>query len=170
MRTGNLEWGIIPSMSKPSVYLETSLVSYLVAQPSRDLIVAAHQQLTVDWWQDQRDTYELFISQVVLDEARAGDPQLAARRVAIIDGITMLQISESAIQLANNLIRSHAVPQKAAQDALHIAIACANGMSYLLTWNCKHIANAKMRGAIDTVCRQAGYVPPVICTPEELEE
>ena len=160
----------MPSVDKPSIYLETSLVSYLVAPPSRDLIVAAHQQLTVDWWQGQRGGYDLFISQVVVEEVRAGDPQLAARRVAIIDGIAMLQISESAIQLADNLVKCHAVPQKAAQDALHIAIACANGMSYLLTWNCKHIANARMRGAIDMVCRQSGYVPPIICTPEELEE
>lgn len=129
----------MPSMSKPSIYLETSLVSYLVAPP-------------------------------VLEEVRAGDSQLAARRVAVIDGVAMLEISESAIQLADNLVKFHAVPQKAAQDALHIAIACANGMSYLLTWNCKHIANARMRGSIDMVCRQSGYVTPVICTPEELEE
>lgn len=157
-------------MDKPSIYLETSLVSYLVAPPNRDLIVAAHQQLTVDWWQSQRDVYDLFISQVVLEEIRAGDPHLAAKRVAVIDGIAMLKISEAAIQLADNLIKANALPQKAAQDALHIAIACTSDMSYLLTWNCKHIANARMRSAIDTVCRQAGYAPPVICTPEELEE
>ena len=156
-------------MSKPSIYLETSLVSYLVAPPSRDLIVAAHQQLTIDWWQDQRDAYDLFVSQVVLEEARAGSPEFAANRIAVVESVAMLQVSESAIQLAENLVKSHAVPEKAAQDALHIAIACASGMSYLLTWNCKHIANARMRSAIDLVCRQSGYVPPIICTPEELE-
>ena len=106
---------------------------------------------------------------MVLEEARAGNPELAAGRIAIVESVAMLQISESAIQLAESLIRSHAVPEKAAQDALHIAIACASGMNYLLTWNCKHIANARMRSAIDLVCRQAGYIPPVICTPEELE-
>lgn len=157
-------------MSKPSIYLETSLISYLIAVQNRDLIVAAHQQLTVDWWQNQGNEYEFFISQVVLDEARAGDPLLAARRLAAIDGIPMLEITEAAIRVADKLLKAHAVPQKAAQDALHIAIACTNGMNFLLTWNCKHIANARMRGAIDRVCRESGFVPPVICTPEELGE
>jgi hypothetical protein len=82
----------------------------------------------------------------------------------------LLEINEEVIQLAENLVQSHAVPKKAAQDALHIAIACVNGMDYLLTWNCKHIANAKMRSKIDKVCRDAGYVPTTICTPEELED
>jgi len=156
-------------MIKPAIYIETSVVSYLVARPSRDLIVAAHQQLTSDWWHHQSKHYDLFISQVVLDEARAGDPEVAAKRLTALEGIPLLDIPDAAIHLADDLIKSHAVPQKAAQDALHIAIACVNGMDYLLTWNCKHLANAKMRGQIERVCREAGYVPPVICTPEELE-
>jgi hypothetical protein len=82
----------------------------------------------------------------------------------------MPEINEEVIQLAEKLVRSHAVPKKAAQDALHIAIACVNGMDYLLTWNCKHIANAKMRSKIEKVCRDSGYAPPIICTPEELED
>jgi hypothetical protein len=94
---------------------------------------------------------------------------MAAKRLTALEGIPLLDIPDAAIHLADDLIKSHAVPQKAAQDALHIAIACVNGIDYLLTWNCKHLANAKMRGHIERVCHEAGYVPPVICTPEELE-
>jgi hypothetical protein len=157
-------------MVLPSIYIETSVVSYLVARPSRDIIVAAHQQLTSDWWYNQRTEYDLFTSQLVLDEAQAGDPEVASRRLAELEGISLLKLSDAAIGLAENLIKANAVPQKAAQDALHIAIACANGMEYLLTWNCKHIANARMRSKIDKVCREMGFIPPIICTPEELEK
>jgi len=157
-------------MDKAAIYIETSLISYLVARPSRDIIVAAHQQLTSDWWDNQSRNYDLFISQVVLDEARAGDNQEAAKRLAAIQDLPLLEVNGDVIRLAENLVQSNAVPKKAAQDALHIAIACVNGADYLLTWNCKHIANAKMRNKIDKVCRDAGYVPPVICTPEELED
>jgi len=157
-------------MDKPTIYLETSFISYLVARPSRDIIVAAHQQLTFDWWSNQRHHYDLFISQVVFDEARAGDAQEAAKRLAAVEGLPLLELTEEGIRLAEKLIQLHAVPKKAAQDALHIAIACVNGMDYLLTWNCKHIANARMRSKIDEICRGMGYGPPIICTPEELED
>ena len=155
-------------MAKPTIYIETSVVSYLAARPSRDLVVAAHQQLTINWWDTHSKDYELFISQVVLEEARAGNPEAAAKRMAALEGIPLLDIPDAAIQLADRLVKTRAVPKKAGQDALHIAIACVNGMDYLLTWNCKHIANAKMRSKIEKVCREAGYVPPTICTPEEL--
>ena len=157
-------------MDKAAIYIETSVISYLVARPNRDIIVAAHQQLTVDWWDNQRHQYDLFVSQIVLDEARAGDPLVAGKRVAALQNLSSLEINEVVIQLAEHLVKSHAVQMKAAQDALHIAVACVNGMDYLLTWNCKHIANAKMRSKIDQVCREAGFIPPIICTPEELED
>ena len=157
-------------MAKPAIYIETSVISYLVARPSRDLIVAAHQQITSNWWYNQSAEYELFTSQLVLDEAKAGNQEVASRRLTALEGISPLKISDAAISLADKLIEANAVPQKAAQDSLHIAIACVNGMDYLLTWNCKHIANARMRGKIDKVCREAGFIPPIICTPEELEE
>lgn len=157
-------------MDKAAIYIETSLISYLVARPSRDIIVAAHQQLTITWWENQRQQYDLFISQIVLDEARAGDQQAAEKRLATLENLPLLEINEAVINLAENLVQSHAVPIKAAQDALHIAVAYINGMDYLLTWNCKHIANAKMRGKIERVCREAGYLPVIICTPEELED
>lgn len=157
-------------MNRAAIYIETSVVSYLAARPSRDIIVAAHQQLTLDWWENQRHQYDLFISQIVLEEAQAGDRQAAEKRLAVLENMPLLEIDESVIRLAETLVQSHAIPIKAAQDALHIAVACINGMDYLLTWNCKHIANAKMRSKIERVCREEGYVAPIICTPEELED
>ena len=157
-------------MEKPGIYVETSVVSYLVARPSRDLVVAAHQQLTVSWWQDQAQSYDLFVSQIVIEEARAGDPEIAERRLAAIESLPLVEVNEEAIHLAQNLIKSHAVPEKAARDALHIGVACVGAMDYLLTWNCKHIANAKTRSVIEKTCRSAGYASPIICTPEELED
>lgn len=157
-------------MEKPAIYVETSVVSYLVARPSRDLIVAAHQQITVEWWRTQRQEYDLFISQIVIDEARAGDKEMAAKRMAAIESLSLLEINEDVMHLAQELLKSGAVPQKAAPDALHISAACVGGVDYLLTWNCKHIANAKMRNAIELTCRSAGYTTPIICTLEELED
>ena len=152
-----------------TVYIETSIVSYLTARPSRDLLVAAHQQLTTAWWDQQRPSYALFTSQVVLAEAGAGDPEAAQRRIAVLEPFALLDVTDAAIELAAALLTGQALPAQAAQDALHLAIACVHGMEYLLTWNCKHLANARLRHRIEQVCRDAGYVPPIICTPEELE-
>ena len=157
-------------MAKEAVYIETSLVSYLVARPSRDLIRAARQQLTVDWWENERTKFDLFVSDAVLQEASAGNQSEAAKRLAALAGVPLLQITNAAVLLAADLVKKHALPIKDAQDALHIAIACVNGMDYLLTWNCKHIANAQMRHKIEQTCRSAGFEPPVICTPEEMGE
>ncbi len=154
---------------KPTVYIETSIVNYLTARPSRDLLVAAHQQLTVAWWDEQRTRYELLTSQVVLAEARAGDPEAAQRRLAVLERLPLLDVTDAAIALATLLVARQALPAQAAQDALHLAITCVHGMQYLLTWNCTHLANARLRSRIEQVCREAGYVPPIICTPEELE-
>jgi len=155
--------------AKSTVYIETSIVSYLTARPSRDLLVAAHQQLTVAWWDEQRPRYELFASQVVLAEARAGDPEAAQRRLAVLERLPLLDVTDAAIGLATMLVTRQVLPAQAAQDALHLAMACVHGIQYLLTWNCTHLANARLRSRIEQVCREAGYVPPIICTPEELE-
>jgi predicted nucleic acid-binding protein len=157
------------SSIRGTVYIETSIVSYLTARPSRDLLVAAHQQLTVAWWDQQRSHYELFTSQVVLAEARAGDPDAAQRRVAVLEHLPLLDVTDAAITLAAALVSGQALPAQAAQDALHVAVACVHGIEYLLTWNCAHLANARLRSRIEQICREAGYVPPIICTPEELE-
>jgi predicted nucleic acid-binding protein len=157
------------SIIRGTVYIETSIVSYLTARPSRDLLVAAHQQLTVAWWDQQRSHYEIFTSQVVLAEARAGDPDAAQRRVAVLEHLPLLDVTDAAITLAAALVSGQALPAQAAQDALHVAVACVHGIEYLLTWNCAHLANARLRSRIEQICREAGYVPPIICTPEELE-
>lgn len=153
---------------KPKVYLETSVISYLTARLSTSLVVAAHQQLTATWWEERSKYFSLFVSQPVIDEAAAGDKTASEKRLAIIKKISVLDISETVIDLAEHLIRVKAVPKKAIQDAYHVAISAVHGMDYLLTWNCKHIANAEMRLKIQQACRDQGILSPVICTPEEL--
>ncbi|MDQ3557329.1 MAG: type II toxin-antitoxin system VapC family toxin [Gemmatimonadota bacterium] len=150
------------------VYVETSILGYLTARPSRDLIVAGHQQLTHEWWQLRRPLFEIFVSELVLEEAGRGDAEIAARRLRVLDGVSQLEIRADAVELSRALVQRGPLPSKAAADALHIAIAAVHGAEYLLTWNCKHIANAEMRPLIDRICREQGYEPPVLCTPEEL--
>jgi predicted nucleic acid-binding protein len=155
---------------KPRVYLETSVISYLTSRPSRDLIVAANQQITQEWWQLRRQDFDLFISQLVVQEASAGDEHAAQQRLQAVADIPLLTLSEETVAFAEKLIKEGPMPQKAVEDALHIAVATLNGMDYLLTWNFKHIANATMRYKIERVCRLKGYEPPIICTPQELLE
>ncbi len=153
---------------KPSVYLETTIPSYLAAWPSRDLVRAAHQQITRDWWDRRRAEFELYISQVVLRECQAGDATAAAERSKILQDLPLLEQTEEATRLAQALVDGVPLPERAAVDALHVAIAAVHGVDYLLTWNCTHIANATLRAPIDSVCRENGYEPPAICTPDEL--
>ena len=152
----------------PKVYIETTIPSYLTARSSRDLIIAGHHQLTREWWESQRGEFDLNVSQFVIQECSAGDPAMAKRRLEILAGITILPISPEVIPLAEILINKGPLPRKAEIDAVHISVAATTGMDYLLTWNCKHIANARMQDAIRKLCTEAGFKPPVICTPEEL--
>ncbi len=151
-----------------TVYLETSVISYLAAWPSRDLVTAGHQQLTHEWWRLHRSEFDLYVSQAVINEARLGDPDAASRRLAILDEIPILEETDEAKALAHEIMRRVPLPPRAAVDALHIAMAVVNGVDYLLTWNCAHIANATLRVQVEATCREEGYEPPVICTPEEL--
>lgn len=153
-----------------TVYLETTIPSYLAAKPSRDLITSAHQQLTLEWWQKRRAAFRLYISELVLEEAALGDRDMAQRRLDHLAGIPSLEITAPAQALAQSLLSSGLLPAKAAADALHVAVAAANGMDYLLTWNIRHLANAAIRRGIEGVCGRAGWVAPVLCTPEELME
>lgn len=150
------------------IYIETSIVSYLTARPSRDLIIAAHQQITQEWLDNRRTKFDLYTSQFVIQESGAGDAAMARKRLDALKEISLLSINQEAIDLARLLLEKGPIPEKAAIDALHIAVATANGMDYLLTWNCKHIANAEMQVGIGKLCRTSGFEPPVICTPEEL--
>ena len=152
---------------RPKAYIETTVVSYLTALPSRDLVLAAHQQVTRDWW-STRGAFELFVSQFVMDEASAGNAAAAELRVAALRDVVLLDLTPDAMRLAAALIRGGGVPEKAEIDALHIGVASVHGMDYLVSWNCTHIANATMRGRIEAICRDAGFDPPVICTPLEL--
>jgi hypothetical protein len=152
----------------PRAYLETTIPSYLTGWLSRDLIMAAHQQTTREWWETRRQDFELFVSQFVIDEAGLGDPDAARRRLEMLANLPLLDASEEVSKLADALMKRVPLPPKALADSLHIAIATVNGMDYLLTWNCTHIANAALRSNIEAVCRESGFEPPVICTPEEL--
>jgi hypothetical protein len=153
---------------KPRVYVETTIPSYLTAWPSRDLIRAAHQQITREWWDARRGDFDLFVSQLVVEECEAGDPDAAAERLKAIRDCPLLEQTQDAIALAQALLHEVPLPEKAGADAMHIALAVVNGMDYLLTWNCTHIANAALRGRIEAICAERGYAAPVICTPEEL--
>ena len=156
------------SKMKPKIYLETTILSYLTAFLSRDLVSAAHQQITQEWWDTCRMDFELFVSQIVIRESSAGDENAVERRMEVLKDIPLLEIDGKVAELAADLIKKVPLPERAEVDALHIAVAVANGMDYLLTWNCTHIANAVLRNRIEDICRSYGYEPPVICTPEEL--
>lgn len=153
---------------KAKLYLETTIPSYLTARPSRDLIVAAHQQIAHEWWEKRRHNFEMFISQFVIDEAGQGNEEAAKRRLKLLSEFELLDITEEVTHLASAILKSGAIPQKAATDAAHIAIATIHNMQFLLTWNCTHIANAEISTNIKAVCESQGFECPVICTPEEL--
>ena len=152
------------------IYLETSFVSYLTSRASRDLVVAANQQITQEWWQVRRDGFELYVSQLVIQEAGAGDPVAAQQRLEALLEIPLLELNEETLTFAEKLVQDGLLPPNAVEDALYIAVATLNGMDYLLTWNFKHLANATVRYRIEQACRQLGYEPPIICTPQELLE
>jgi hypothetical protein len=152
------------------VYIETTVVSYLTARPSRDVVMAGHQQVTHEWWDTCRPNYELCVSQLVLDEAGAGDSQAAQERLLVLRPMLVLETTVDALELAKELLQGGALPAKAAADALHIAVAATNAVPFLLTWNCRHLANAVMRPTIEAACKAKGFTASIICTPEELLE
>jgi predicted nucleic acid-binding protein len=155
---------------KPRLYVETTIPSYLTSRPSRDPIVADHQQLTREWWEKRRDAFHLYISQLVVDEASAGDPAAARERSKVIQDLPLLDITPEVEALASRILASGIIPRKAATDAAHIAVAAVHGLDFLVTWNCVHIANASIARAVAKICRQHGYECPGICTPEGLLE
>ena len=148
--------------------METTIPSYLTAWLSRDLVMAGHQQTTCEWWEKRRHDFDLFISQLVVDEAGGGDADAARRRLELLADLPILDSGREVIALSGELMKHAKLPPRAKADSFHIAIAAANGMDFLLTWNCTHIANAENRAGIEKACRAGGFEPPVICTPEEL--
>ncbi len=155
---------------KPSVYIETTVVSYLVARPSADAILSGRQQTTRQLWEDYSDNFEFVVSDVVITEIRQGDEIAAQRRIEALAGFTVLELSPEAVILALELINAGAVPKESQTDAQHIAVAVVNGIEHLTSWNYKHIVNETKRQYIDQVCRAAGYQPTILCTPTELIE
>ena len=155
-------------MEKKRVYLETTVVSYLTARPSRDVVVAGKQEITRQWWQKRKDDFHLYVSQIVADEAGKGDPDAVKRRRAVLVGVPRLDVIDAVVELAEELVAQDAVPKSKPEDALHIALAAVHGMDFLITWNCSHIANAERMETIESVIEACGYYSPRICTPDEL--
>ena len=155
---------------KPSLYVETSVISYLTARLSANLVVAARQRITRAWWETRRDGYDLVVSPIVLEEVSEGDADAAAARLEPLRGIEIVGVSPGTDRLAADLLTTVPLPEKATTDAAHIALAATAGADYLLTWNFKHIANPTLRDRIADVCRSNGYEPSTLCSPEDLLE
>jgi hypothetical protein len=153
---------------KPKVYVETTIPSLLTARPSRDVAIAGQQQTTRDWWDERRVRYELFVSVLVMREVERGDATAARERVSKLRECRVLPYPKEAEDLTRALLSSGLIPAKAETDAAHVAIASVHGMDFLLTWNCRHIANAAIVEKLRDICDREGFPAPVICTPHEL--
>ena len=151
-----------------SVYIESSVISYLTARASRDLVSAARQTITQEWWDNGRSLFDVYISALVEEEISSGDPFAAQQRLDAVSTIPSLDISSDAQKIAESLLFSQAVPKNSSEDALHIGIAAANGIDFLLTWNFEHINNAQTKARIEEIIEQHDLICPVLCSPEEL--
>jgi len=153
---------------KESIYLETTIVSYYSSRPSRDIIIASHQQITREFIENSGRQYDVFVSELVIEECKSGDKEAAYLRLELLKSFSLLELNEAALSLAKSLISNNIVPKQYAEDAMHISLATIHGMDYLVTWNCKHIANAHIRNKLEKTIKKNGYIMPIICTPEEL--
>jgi predicted nucleic acid-binding protein len=153
---------------KESIYLETTVVSYYTSKPSRDIIVLAHQQITRDWWTTAAKRYDIYISQIVVEEARSGDPDAAGKRMQILKEIHHLELNPAVEKMAQVYKDKLKILPKAIRDAVHLAVASIHNMDYLVTWNCAHIANGEVVKKLLKINESFGIKTPVICTPEEL--
>ncbi len=150
------------------VYIETTIPSYIVAKLSRDIVVAAGQQLTREWWETARFDYELLISEAVIAECSQGDKEQSKRRLEVIRGIKVLSLSDKVIELADVYHKLLSIPEKSRVDSLHLAIVVIHEIDYLLTWNCKHMAHGEIKTKIHYYNKQNNLFEPVILTPYEL--
>jgi len=151
-----------------TVYIETSILGYLTARSTKNLILAANMEITKDWWEFRRSVFTLYTSEAVLDEVAQGDAEIATQRLDILRDFPLLELNQAVQVLAAQFLTRSNLPPKAKVDAIHIAAATVHGMDYLLTWNCKHIANAQIQGKLAEISLDVGYVLPVLCTPNEL--
>ena len=156
--------------TKPKVYVETTVVSYLVARPSYDVTVASRQQATQQLWTEYADNFEFMISDIVLNEVSRGDVMAAQQRLKVLADLPVLDMPLEAVTLVENLIDAGAIPEDSRPDAQHIAIATVNRIEYLISWNYRHIVNEAKRNLINEVCHAAGFQPTTLCTPIELIE
>ncbi len=156
------------AITKKTVYIETSIVSYLTARPTSDLLAAAWQKITVDWWDTQRKRFHLYTSAITIEEAGRGDTEAAKRRLEALSNMPILPITDAVVALSKALLQEKALPPKALDDALHIAVSAIHGIDYLLTWNCRHLDNAETKPIMRSVCTIHGHTSPEICTPQEL--
>ena len=154
----------------PTVYLETTIPSYLAARSSRDIIIAAHQQITRDWWRDARERFDVYISEAVLAEIRLGDPDAVVRRLAIVEGLPSVGINSEVQDLVSIYDQRLGLAGRARSDLLHIACAVAYEVDYLVTWNCAHIANGAVIRRLGAINSELHCHTPIIVTPEELLE
>lgn len=151
-----------------TVYIETSILGYLTARPSRDLVVAANIEITREWWDKRSGDFQLYSSQAVVKETSQGDLEIASQRLEILSNFALLDLNQSVLELAEQFLERSNLPTKADVDAIHIAAATVHGMDYLLTWNCKHIANAQIQRKLAAISLDLGYELPILCTPYEL--
>jgi hypothetical protein len=156
------------AIKKENVYVETSVISFLAARPTRDVVKLAKQEITREWWQNHRPRFNMYISAAVTAEIKRGDTEAAKQRLMLIRGLPELDINDEVIHLYERLITDRAVPATAAADAMHIAVAAVHSITYLLTWNCAHINNAVQKPKINAAIIRAGYEEPIMATPEEL--
>ena len=162
-------WNSLSKAMKPKLYVETSIVSYLTARPSRDVVINANQQLAMEWW-DTRENFDLYVSQIVVDEICKGDAVFAQKRQDLIQHIPLIDLNNAARDLAKEILHQNILPSKATLDVFHIALATVHEMDFLLTLNCKHIANAFIFKRIEKICIENGFETPIVCTPQELLE
>jgi predicted nucleic acid-binding protein len=151
-----------------SVYIETSIFGHLTARPTDNLIVAANIKITQDWWNEHSSSFTLYASEIVEDEAAKGDPIIAAQRLNLLQSLMLLELTEDAFELSQAFLTQSNLPLKASNDALHMALATVYNLDYLVTWNCKHMANAQIQRKLAQISSDLGYILPVICTPYEL--
>ena len=156
------------AVSRPSVYLESSVVGYLTARPTNDVHSAARQHSTARWWDAARSDYDIYVSQLVLNEIAQGDEGAAARRLAVVSDLPLLDEDDNVRTLAARLMDAVGFPERAAADALHLAITIHHGVDFLLSWNLRHITNAVFRDRVVTFCHSINTPHPIICSPDEL--
>jgi predicted nucleic acid-binding protein len=152
------------------VYIESTIVSYYAASRTRDLVLAAHQEITHEWWDSVLSGFDPYISQIVFDEISRGDAEAAQRRLAAIRGFRVLEMTPDVASLAAAYFDALDIPRKARNDSFHLALAVYHGMDYLVSWNCTHISSGRVRNVVGRINDQRGYQTPIICTPEELME